>query len=273
MSDLVRRAAAAGFEIKPRLITDWASIGLLDHAEPRGLGRGKGKSYTWPAEQAGLLLTILQKRETVSRITLLNIPVATWLIWGDQYTPLRQAKRALATWATATVRVGPEKASRSTKAILEQLDHPDATSADRKQLRDLMQQIAFGRDYDHEELVERIRQVMDPNNIGLARGLPVGAEITPEIYAKTIACRLQGAANAQKGDLDDDTWHEARQLYLSHGPVAPFLPELRRPNRSGVLTPAAHYYVEYALNGACQHLVQVLGEIILGLQPKADINP
>ena len=98
MSGLVAAAGRAGFEIKPRLITDWASIGLLDQPEARGRGRGKGKSYTWPRQQAGLLIAVLNKRkEGVGRIALLNIPVATWLIWGDRYTPLRQARRALAT--------------------------------------------------------------------------------------------------------------------------------------------------------------------------------
>lgn len=269
MTGLIQAAAQAGFQIKPRLITEWASIGLLDRPDPRGRGRGKGKSYTWSSEQAGLLLTILDKRrEEVGRLGLLNVPCAIWLIWGEHYTPLRQARRALSTWASAALRVGPEKAGRSIRQTLKQLDHPDATAADRKALSDILQRIAFGNPYDRDDLVKFIRRVMDPNEVGLARGLPEGAAITPELYAKTIESRIRGAGHAQRDDLDDATWHKARDIYLAHGPVAPFLTELHRPNPTGVLTPQAHARFEYALNGACQHLVQLLGEITLEQQPQ-----
>jgi hypothetical protein len=271
MHDMVAAAAQAGHEIKPRLITDWASVGLLDQPEPRGRGRGKGKSYTWPPEQARLLNTILDKRSKgVGRVALLNIPVSLWLIWGERYTPLRQARRALATWARATLQVGPEKAGRSIREILRRLDHPDATAADRLALRQVLEQIAFGQAYHGQDLIHRLRRVMDPHDTGLLRGLPDGAPLSPEIYAETIECRLEGGRRAVEGDLDDEIWLQARQIYLTQGPVAPFLAELHRPNPRGSLTPAAHERMEYALNGACQHLVQILGQLSLEDRPRTE---
>lgn len=261
MADLISAAAKAGHEIKPRLITDWASLGLLDQPDARGLGRGKGKSYTWPAEQAGLLTTLLNKRrEGVGRIALLNLPVATWLIWGDRYTPLRQARRALATWAKSNLQVGPEKVGRTLRETLKRLDHPDATDPDRRHLRKLLEKVAFGQPYDRAELVERIRRVMDPNRSGLVRGLPEGTTLTPERYAETVESRLIGSRHAERDDLNEQAWIEARHVYLTQGPVAPFLDELRRPNSTGILAPNAHARFEYAVNGACSHLVQILGQ-------------
>lgn len=263
-ADLVAAAAAAGYSIKVRLITDWVSMGLLAQPDPRGRGRGKGKSYTWPRERTGLLLTLLAKRQQgVGRIALLNVPIATWLIWGEQYAPLRQARRALATWARANLRVGPEKIGRTVRETLSRLDHLDASAADRRTLRALLQQIALGQPYDRDTLVDRVRRVMDPNEVGLARGLPEGAALTPELYAQTIECRLRGARHAERGELDDATWLAARNTYLLSGPVAPYLGELLRPNPLGILSPPAHERFEYALNGACHHLVQLLGQLSL----------
>ena len=38
---MVREAQAAGFEVTERLVTDWSSLGLLDHPERRSKGKGQ----------------------------------------------------------------------------------------------------------------------------------------------------------------------------------------------------------------------------------------
>src|SRR5262245_40363698 len=97
---MLQAARDAGFSPTGRLMTDWVSLGLLDQAHRRGLGRGKGTAATWPEEQLRLFLVLLQQRETVKRmISLCNIPVGIWLWWGDRFVPLGQARRALRTWS------------------------------------------------------------------------------------------------------------------------------------------------------------------------------
>src|SRR5947207_3156341 len=96
LEQLVGAGMDAGFEPTTRLAKDWASLGLLDHARRRGRGRGKGVEGTWPESQKELFLLLLAKRPEVKRIaTLCNVPVAIWLLWGDDFVPLRQARLAL----------------------------------------------------------------------------------------------------------------------------------------------------------------------------------
>src|ERR1039458_149665 len=150
-ADMVAVARAAGYTVKPRLITDWVSLGLLDKPDQRGRGRGKGKQYTWPPSQGRLLVTLLNKRaEGVGRITLTNVPVVLWLIWGEGYVPLRQASKALATWCQHNQRVGPTASNRTIDETLKQLDHPDATPEDRDNLRGLLESAAYGNVLDRD---------------------------------------------------------------------------------------------------------------------------
>ena len=137
---LVEFAGRHGHLIKPRLIADWVAIGLLDKGTARGRGKGKGKDYLWPENQAQLLLVLLNKRPEAKRSTLCNLPVALWLIWGDAYVPLRQVRRALATWADGWGLVSGSRADRTARDVLDQFDHPDAKSEDREAVRDLVSQ-------------------------------------------------------------------------------------------------------------------------------------
>jgi hypothetical protein len=92
----VTQSARAGYEITVRLIRDWAQAGLLDRPRKRPAGRGRGSNQAlYPANQRELLLTLLSKRAGNGISSLARIPVGIWMYWGDEYVPLRQARRAM----------------------------------------------------------------------------------------------------------------------------------------------------------------------------------
>ncbi len=100
--EMLRAVAAKGFQASPRLVTDWVGLGLLDRPTRRGRGRGRGIEATWPENQLRLFLVLLgHRRRGVHVGPLANVPVWLWLAWGEDYVPLRQARRALSTWLAA----------------------------------------------------------------------------------------------------------------------------------------------------------------------------
>jgi hypothetical protein len=105
---------------------DWTQLGLCARATfepPRGFATG-GDWY-WTAEQVTVFRAVLRwyiyykprddeddeprdcshrrRRRSggCSRRRLVNIPVAVWLYYGDDYVPLAQARRALTTFVTS----------------------------------------------------------------------------------------------------------------------------------------------------------------------------
>ena len=85
---MLAAARSRGFTPSKRLLSDWVSLGLLDRPLRKGLGRGRGSTATWPAEQRELFLQLLAKRATVRQIApLCNIPVWLWLYYGYCVSP------------------------------------------------------------------------------------------------------------------------------------------------------------------------------------------
>lgn len=100
LSELVTEAQARGYEVTERRLHDWVAKGLIDRPQRRGLGRGRGTVAFWPPEQLHLLVELLRRRDQgLVLATLCNIPVWTWVFWGERYVPLRQVRRALRTYA------------------------------------------------------------------------------------------------------------------------------------------------------------------------------
>lgn len=46
-AELIAEAARRGVELEPRTLTSWRAKGLLPPLSDRGVGRGKGKTYSW----------------------------------------------------------------------------------------------------------------------------------------------------------------------------------------------------------------------------------
>jgi hypothetical protein len=244
------------------LITDWVSIGLLDHPAARGLGRGRGKEYTWPREQRNLLLTLLAHHGTVRRPALCNIPVGIWFTFGDHYVPLGQVRRAANTWAATYGRVSFTRAKQGAEQALLQIDHPDASATDRERLRRALTQAGKTGRVDRVRLAHLARRVMDPHRSGIARG-PHGLLHT-DAYVRLTLARTEGLTAINTAP--DDHYYAARRTYLATNPTSGELraPLEPNPRPSDSRTPAPQQDgSEAAVNDACVDLITLLGLIHL----------
>jgi hypothetical protein len=261
-NDLLKLAAAAGYDVTPRLITDWASLGLLDRPDGRGLGRGRGKHYTWAPQQGNLFLAVLQKHKTVKRPILANIPVGIWLLFSDEYVPLRQVRRAVKTWVNAYGTVSFARAKTGAQQTLLQLHHPDSSDEDREQLRRLLTQAGRTGAVDINELRNATSRVLDPHGSGVVRGPP--GLLTTDAYVQIITTRIEGVQSLDTAP--DDEYYHARNMYRSTNPTsdqlrAPIEP-ISTPLTARKLAPAGSG-LQAAVNNACLDLITLLGTIRL----------
>ncbi len=262
VSDLLKLAAGAGYEVTPRLITDWVSLGLLDRPDGHGLGRGRGRRYTWPSQQGKLFLAVLEKHKAVKRPILANIPVGIWLLFSDGHVPLRQVRRAVTTWANAYGTVSFARAKAGAEQTLLQLHHPDSEAEDREQLRQLLTQIGRTGAVDINALRYATSRVIDPRGSGVARG-PLGL-LTTDAYLQIIAARIEGLRSLDTAPNDE--YYGARNMYLSTNPIsdqlrAPIEP-ISTPLTARKLAPAGSG-VQAAGTSACLDLITLLGTLRL----------
>lgn len=64
---LVLEARARGRHVTESLIDDWVGLGLLDQAQRRSRGRGRGVAAGWSRRQRDLLLDLLARRQQLRR--------------------------------------------------------------------------------------------------------------------------------------------------------------------------------------------------------------
>jgi hypothetical protein len=162
---LLADARARGYQVTPRLITEWVRRGLLDRPVRRGKGQGRGTTKgEFPRSQRELFLALLDKRAQGATHfrSLSQIPIFTWLYFGDAYVPTRQIVRALASWV-GDASSSYDRARETADEIIALHDHPDARPADRRRLRTLLiDTIQSGRLRDRAELLDAVRQVFEP---------------------------------------------------------------------------------------------------------------
>jgi hypothetical protein len=218
IDELVADARSAGYQIGPRLITDWVAHGLLDRPKRRPKGRGHGSDKgEYAANQRRLFLTLLDKRLTSPHIrSLARIPLFIWLYWGDDYVPTRQALRAFTTWL-GDFRVSKAAARKATQQFLGQLDNPQATSAARRELRDTLTAAAYCGRIDREQLRDAVAAVFEPGRSVIHRAIgPVRAPLTTDSIVELIEARLGAAQSVVGGDITEQQLSLARQAHLRH---------------------------------------------------------
>jgi hypothetical protein len=215
--ELVAAAEENGLQASTRLITDWVSLGLLDQPRRRGLGRGKGVMGTWPVRQAELFLDLLtlRQRQGVAHVApLANLPVLGWL-YGDPNVPLRQTRRALATWCGRHRRatgVSRGTAKRAARQLIGSLEHPHASVRDRTALRRLLEESMRAQMFDRDAFRGAVRRVFDPHDEGWALG-PDEAPTTTEAIVRVTEARFT-ALNALD-DLADQEYEDARLIFVA----------------------------------------------------------
>jgi hypothetical protein len=251
--DLLRRANAIRPGASDRLITDWIGLGLLDHPYKPGRGRAAG-SYpgTWPETQMTLFVTLWQKRPDVSSIaSLCNIPVYTWVYWGDDYIPLRQVRRVMGTWLDRAEKVSGPAADGAAAHILRIVENGRPSRAK----RDLLAQALKGRKPDLDQIHAELTHIRTPRNtIALDSGRIV------DVDGERVAGQLIGriVAADQISTLEPYLFEWARFFLISAAAeYAIDQPELAKDSRHGWLFTERQH--ENLATDACANLLAALG--------------
>jgi len=281
-AELLEQAHTRNLSLSDRHLTDLIEDGLINGPCKNGLPGG-GSEAVWPQEQLDLLLTVLKKQQDLdqqaghhvyARKLLCNIPVCVWLYWGEAYIPLHQVKRAMVTWARACHRSPKSKAKQSAGHITQLSASPRSDRDDKEGLIKRMITLATSgeslKDNEVEDLLYLFKDVIDPEDIGEAKG-PARAKLSAEaivglIHARLTAINHLSAQNGGISSIPDAIWHWARtthlftsKLYAQTQPEYASDPTLDSVMR-GLFEPLN---MSEMLNNACAHLLAVLGLGIL----------
>lgn len=211
-AELVREATAAGYEVSERLVTDWSSLGLLDHPirRSKGKGGGRGATYLYPTNQRDLFLSLLQHRgsgQGVARLTVL--PVGVWLLWGDEFVGLPQVRRALSTWVGGVPwERSAERAELMAKKAVRELAEPGAEPEAKAALEAALADVVFNRHFDKERVSPLVRAVVDPKRTGRRHG-PIGQSV--EEVTETLGSLITGMTTFEHAS--NGAFIEARMRY------------------------------------------------------------
>jgi hypothetical protein len=260
IDDLVADAAKAGHDVTARLIRDWTERGLLDYPRKRPAGRGHGSAPAlYSANQRMLLLTLLHHRPGNSIRSLARIPVCIWMYWGDDYVPLPQAHRALMTWI-GDARSSKQSAREAARAILGQIDSPQATQQARRELLDALTWANWTGRPDFERLEQAIRDVFEPGYRSLRRavGHPAAPVMTDSMI-EVMKARLLAATELCAGRVTDAALAQARDshlfAYAEYAAQQPFLAAAAPPGKP-LYEPVT---AEDTLNNCCRNLLSAIG--------------
>ena len=265
IDDLIADAARAGHQVTARLVRDWTQVGLLDQPRKRPAGRGRGSSQAlYAANQRELLLTLLSKRPSNGIGSLARIPVGIWMYWGDEYVPLRQARRALLAWL-GNPRVSLRRARETTKTIVGQLDNPTATPTARRELRNVLAEISHTGQLDEDRLERAAFDVFEPHvsQIRRALGHPA-APLMVDSFIGAIKARVTAVTHLTDNRVSDEVFYQARHshlmTYAEYAVRQPVFAISTPPQSPDMYEPVT---AQTALNECCIHLLTTIGlEII-----------
>jgi hypothetical protein len=261
IDDMVAGAAARGYDASARLIRDWTQRGLLDYPQKRPAGKGHGSAPAlYPANQRNLLLTLLHHRPGNNISSLARVPVGIWLYWGDEYVPLRQARRALMTWL-GDPRVSKQRAREAARATLGQIDSPRATARARRELLDVVTWANWTGKADFDRLEHAIRAVFEPDYKTLPRAIGhISAPITTESMIGVMKARLTAVTALTDGNVTDEALIQARDAHLfAYADYAARQPFLAAASPAGIPQLYAPVAGEDTLNDCCGHLLAAIG--------------
>jgi hypothetical protein len=267
---MVQAARDAGFETTERLVTDWATLGLIEHPErQRGKQGQRGAVYLWSDNQKDLFVSLLEHRRQVQHVSeMAPIPVGTWLLWGEPWVELAQVRRVLVTWLGGHRKASSEdRATASARAVVNQFKQPGSNRADRKALREALAEANRSGEFDRENLVPLFRAVVDSDGSG-ARPLAFqlgGEDVADFFYALALAA-------ARVDQLSDGYFIEARTryrqfvlMYLQNWPALTASPQ------------HGHLFEEPTLqvlfNRCCKDLLTFLGLMLVATERGVEPPP
>ncbi|MCL5265980.1 MAG: hypothetical protein M1343_12470 [Chloroflexi bacterium] len=209
-----------------------------------------------------MFLTLLSKRqETTSIVPLLNIPVWSWLVWGDHYASLRQVRRALRTWSKAARTMSAKDSTRSARQAVKMFGSHESLPEDKSDLCRILGEMFYSGKPDVEELLPALTRVIDPFEKGEARG-PIGAQFTPELIGEWFNNVYLAATCLREpkryGEIPDYLFHWARFAYLQ-GQLSYGLeqPQLSQDREFGRFFPVLE--LNDMVMHSCEHLLNFLG--------------
>ncbi|MFJ4204902.1 hypothetical protein ACIP2Y_35460 [Streptomyces sviceus] len=217
---MIEDARAAGFDLQKRTIHDWIRRGLLDQPLRRGAGRGS-RPGLHSENQRKLFLLLLTKRDEMPKLpTLALIPLSIWLLWGHEWVPTRQARKALATWFGDGAR-RKQVCHEAALGVLKQLDHPLASETARARLVRLFEAISYrGRmtAADRGELEAAARVVFEPESVfgstGLVRAVgPSALPLTVEALITKTTAAVEATRVLRDGGMTEELLEQAKTLY------------------------------------------------------------
>ncbi len=255
-SDLLDAARAQGTSATARRITDWVSVGLLDKPAAHGRGRGKGVERMWPENQLKLFLVLLNKRREVRHIAALcNIPVMLWLYWGVDYVPVRQLRKALATYNRPLLATSARAARQNARRVIAQLGAPNMKRQDKTDLIDAIVAATEGAGFRRDVLLGPARRIFDPDGQGRRVG-PPGAIVRADSWVNVIEAKVLGVEILS--DLDDDLFEQARLRH--HETMAQY--SERQPGFAQHPEIGAWFEaptLDWLANNACDHITTTIG--------------
>lgn len=261
IEDLVADAAGQGRTVTVRLIRDWTAAGLLDAPFKRPAGKGHGsRKALYPATQRELFAVLLHHRLGNGISSLARIPVCIWMYWGEEFVPLRQVRIALKTWV-GDPRLSKRQARQTARELLGQLDHPDATATARRELVEVLTDLAYTAGLDVDRLQRAARQVFEPDYGKLRRALGhPAAPITAEAVIDLIEARLTAVKLLNNNAVTDADFRNARHAHLvgyaDYAMQQPLLAASAPPTTPGAYEPAT---AERALHHCCGDLLTMIG--------------
>jgi hypothetical protein len=261
--ELLEHAGLLGLRATRRLITDWVELGLLDEPTHRGLGRARGSAPGyWPLVQAELFIDLLTLRQrenepVVHIAPLANLPVAGWL-WQYPDVPLRQVRRALATWCGRHRKrsgIARDNAKRIARLYVEMVQHPHATMKSRNGLRRVVEHSLVTQTFDLGIFRDAVEQVFDPHHESRVAG-PAAVPLRVDLFVRLAQARFQALKVLEQ--LTDQQFEDARLIYLQNRREYPQeQPELATDSQFGRMFKEATF--DRILNVACLDLLTILG--------------
>jgi hypothetical protein len=254
-TDLIALAAGEGVKLTERTLHDLPAWGLLPLATPEGRSPGKGVGRTWTRDQAMVFHIQMRVRAArgggVRRGDLANVPVFFWLLEGEPWVPLAQARRALATWLRWYRTLSRRRAIIHTIHELER--HPDVRAA-------LKTGAMTRRDLEAESrsLPPMSELAARAAFFGKLRG-PLADQVPPSEQTRRVATKesamrdLEVGARAFGAAADDDL-REVQGEYQQD--IQPYIGGLRTRGGDAAVADALH---TWELPAACANTFTRLG--------------
>jgi hypothetical protein len=212
LNDLIIDAAAVNLSFNEPLARKWHRLGLLGSPTRQPLGRGQGSDPAiYSSEQRALFRAIARDRAGGNSLkTVAAWPVWVWLHF-DGWVELLQLRRALAT-AVGNPKLSGRVARRSAQHVLGVVDRKFGRPGDRGRLREeLVQQLEKGW-IDENELLPKVRAVLEPPSITDERDAGA-AWLSAERVTSILHLRM--LAQLQLRRVTDAQLLTARQQHLA----------------------------------------------------------